>query len=114
MRSVILTKTLRRCESKLFIYGGRVGGRERILGRRDSLCKDPEVGACLVQESDGAQVDQRSEDGVGRIRLGDSGAHLQARTLSREGGDSLTACLWGGSLNSHLSSKEEYLLLTFS
>ena len=91
-----------------------MGGRERILGRRHSLCKDPELGTCLVQESAGAQVDQRSEDGVGRIKLRDSGAHLWARTLLREGGDSLSACLWGGSLNSHLSSKEAYLLLTFS
>ena len=58
-----------------------MGGRERILGRRDSLCKDPEVGTCLVQESAGAQVDQRSEDGVGRIKLRDSGGTSSGKDL---------------------------------
>lgn len=72
-----------------------MGGRERILGRRDSLCKDPEVETCLVQESAGAQVDQRSEDGTGRIKLRDSGAHLQARTFLREGGD-VAQCMFVG------------------
>lgn len=72
-----------------------MGGGERILGRRDSMCKDPEVGTCLAPESAGAQVGQRTEDGAGRIKLRDSGAHLQARTFLREEGD-VSQCMFVG------------------
>lgn len=111
MRSVILTKTLRRL-SHLDIW------RKRILGRKNSLCRDPGGGTSLVQGSARGRCGSggvRMEWGRGRKPRDKVGRSIrQGPTFLREGAEVGQHVLAGRAAQFPSFLQEEDPLLTFS
>lgn len=108
MRSVILTKTLKRWGNTLFGYLGEENSRQK----RTACTKTQRWEHAWHAQGSSARGRRGSED-VSELR--DTVGHVstQGHSWGRRV-VSIITCFLDKLLNSHLSSKEEYLLLTFS